>query len=259
MFYKMIISTITNKNYQRYVPWFVFFITKSYPDYKVKIYLTENIIHKKAFEFVKTDNVQYIENSFKKYSKNNQELKTLLFFTREYENTYQAGDIDVLICREKPSLEQYYLNLCKENKMIYHSYCRQNTKRMITGSHFVTLEYFRIMKPIILKYQKLHLQKKLNLEIARNEHILYNMLTEAKLKILPQQFSTLHGFHLGIWRNQKNASPRLINLTPLYHLSWYDFFLKIEKTPEYKKLTELLPLYEIPRMKNNMEDYIKNI
>ena len=255
----MIISTITNKSYQRYVPWFVFFITKSYPDYKVKIYLTENIIHKKAFEFVRTDNVQYIENSFRKYPKNNQELKTLLFFTREYENTYQAGDVDVLICREKPSLEKYYLNLCQERKLIYHSYYRPGTKRIITGSHFVTPEYFKIMKPVILKYQRLHLQRKLNLKVARNEHIVYNMLAEAGLKLLPQEFSTLHGFHLGIWKGRKIPPPRLIHLAPLYHLSWYDYFLEIEKTPEYKKLTELLPLHEIPRMKKSMENYIKSI
>lgn len=258
----MIISTIANKKYQRYVPWFVFFATKSYPEYKVKIYLTETIdsIYKKAFEFVKTDKVQYIKNAFKGYPKSNQELKTLLFFTRENENNYMAGDVDVLICRERPSLEQYHVNICKETNMVYNCYFRFGTKKMITGAHFTTPEYSKIIKPVIQKYQKLHLQEKLGLKSGmRNEHILHNMLIEAGFETLPMQLSILHGFHLGIWRGRKIASPRYIHISPLYHLYWYDFFLFQEKSFEYQRLYKMLPLYEISRMKINMEKYLNTI
>ncbi len=260
----MLISTIVNKDYQRYVPWFVLFATESYPEYGVKIYLTEKIDHIEAFKLVETPNVVYMENSFKQYPKSNQELKTLLFLSAENENTYQAGDVDVLICRERPTLEQYHLDLCRVNKLPYNSYYRLGTKRMITGAHFVTTEYFDIMKPVIMRYRKLHKSRNLNLGKRRdgrlgNEDILYKMLREAGLEVLPQTFSTLHGFHLGIWRNQGVAYPRFIHTAPLYHLHWYEFFLKIEQTEKYQMLKKILPLHEIERMKANMEDYIKTL
>ena len=264
----MIITTISDKNYQRYVHWFVFFITKSYPEYNVKTYLTDEIVLKEAFEFVKTDNVVYVENSFPEYSKSNQELKTLLFLAKEdtTENVYIAGDVDVLICNESPSLEKYHLNLCSESNMIYNSCCRFRHKRIITGSHFVTPEYWEVMNPIIDKYRELHLQKRLNLgeyHLGKigNEHVLYNMLSEAGLEIIsiPESLSSnvLHGFHLGVWRSKKIAESRLIHSHPLYHMEWFRFFIEVEKTDEYKYLENLLPLYEISRMKYNMEKYIK--
>ena len=174
--------------------------------------------------------------------------------------------MDVLICKEAPALEKYHLNLCSESNMIYNSCCRLGHKRIITGSHFVTPEYWNVMNPIIDKYRELHLQKKLNLgeyHLGKigNEHILYNMLTDAGLEIIsiPESLSSnvLHGFHLGVWRSKKIAESRLIHSHPLYHLNWYKFFLEIEQTSEYKELTEILPLFEIARMKYNMEQYIK--
>lgn len=264
----MIITAISDKNYQRFVPWFVLFATKSYPEYKIKIYLTDYIVHEEAFEFVKTDNIEYIENSFPEYPKSNQELKTLLFLAKEEtdENVYMAGDVDVLICREKLSIEDYNLSVCELTGMIYNSYARFGAKRIKTCSHFVTPEYWEVMNPIIDKYRELHINQELNLGdydkgMIGNEHILYNMLTEAGLEIIsiPEYLCAyaIHGIHLGIWRSKKYVLPPPINLQSLYYVEWFNYFLKIEQTPEYKQLKAILPLYEIERMKYNMWKYIK--
>jgi len=264
----MIITTIVNKDYQRFVPWFVLFITKSYPDYKVKIYLTEEIIHGEAFEFVKTENVTYVENSFPEYPKSNQELKTLLFLTKgeANENVYMAGDVDVLICRERPTLENFHLKLCKLTGMIYNSYARFGTERIKSCAHFVTPEYWKVMDEIIDKYRELHKKQELNFGdydkgMIGNEHVLYKMLREAGQEIIsiPEALSSnvIHGFHLGVWRMEKYALPRFIGIQPLYYLEWYKFFLEVAGSFEFKKLAELLPLYEINRLRANMDNYIE--
>lgn len=263
----MLITTITDTNYQKYAPWFVFFITKSYPEYKVKIYLTEEIAFKEAFEFVRTDNVEYIENVFPSFSKTDQELKTLLFLVKEKtkENVYIAGDIDVLTCRETPTIEDYHLKICELTGMIYNSYARFGHKRMKTCSHFVTPEYWQLMDSIIYKYRILHLYKLLNLGdydkgFIGNEHILYKMLEEAELPIIsiPESIciNIIHGLHLGIWRN-KYALPKFIDLQPFYYLRWFEYFLEIEQMEEYQYLYKLLPLKEIERMKSNLSKYFK--
>lgn len=263
----MLITTIANEDYQKYVPWFVLFITKSYPDYRIKIYLTEEIIHKEAFEFVKTEQVEYIENSFQEYPKSDQELKTLLFLTKEQtdDNVYMAGDVDVLICRERPSIDAYHSKLCELSGMIYNSYARYGTKRIKTCSHFVMPEYWDIMDAVIDEYRKLHLKQKLclgdyNKGMIGNEHILYQMLKEAELSIIsiPEYLSSniIHGFHLGVWRMEKYALPKWFGIQRPYYIEWYNFFLEVEQSPEYEYLTEILPLYEIRRLKMNMEKYI---
>ena len=262
----MIITTIVNEDYQRFVPWFVLFATKLYPEYKIKVYLTEEIIHDEAFEFVKTENVTYLENSFPEYPKSNQELKTLLFLTKEEteENVYMAGDVDVLICKESMSIEEHHLSVCELTEMVYNSFARFGTERIKTCTHFVTPEYWEIMNPVIDKYRELHLRQELNLGdydkgMIGNEHILYKMLKEAGLEIIsiPESLCAyvIHGIHLGGWRDKKRFLPPPINLQSLYYLDWFDYFLEMEQTPEYQYLKEILPLDEISRMKYNMQIY----
>ena len=265
----MLITAITDRNYQHYAPWFVFFLTKSYPEYKVKIYLTDEIVNKQAFELVKTDNVEYVENAFPEYPKSNQEIKTLLFLTKEEpeENVYMAGDIDVLICRENPTIENYHLKLCQLHYMVYNSFARYGSERIKTCSHFITPAYWMVMDKIIDRYRELHIGKQLNLgeyETGHvgNEHILYRMLEEAGMPIIPvpEEISVniIHGLHLGVWRSENRLLPKYISLYPLYYTYWYQYFRIIAETEEYKRLYELLPLVEIKRMRENMDKYLSN-
>jgi len=201
------ISTVVNKSYQKYIPLFVYFCLKSYPKYGIRILLTEKLNQKyvniiRELQKLKGD-FKFYEECFIGYSKIGQQLKTLRWLIDKdyfdgYDNVY-IGDIDILICKETPSLEEQHLNNCKILELPYSNIVRKSDKKRLSGLHFMKKEeYYNIMYSIIRKYSLLLKQGKL--KHYGNEETLYNMIGESNLGFPIGQWRPHHGIHIGIWR-----------------------------------------------------------
>lgn len=201
------ISTVVNKTYQKYIPLFVYFCLKSYPEYGIRILLTEKL-NQNYRDIIKelqklSNDFKFYEECFAGYSKTGQQLKTLRWIIDEdyfkgYDNVY-IGDIDIFICKETPSLEKQHLNNCKVFGLPYSNIVRKSDKKRLSGLHFMKKkEYYNIMRSIIEKYSLLLKRGKLN--SYGNEEILYNMIEKSNLGFPDSQWRPHHGIHVGIWR-----------------------------------------------------------
>lgn len=268
---KTCISVIVNDIYQKYIPIFSYFISKSYPDYGIKIFLTNrlNKDYKGIINKIQSNsNLLINENVFNgKYNNTGQCLKSLRWFLTDgcfdgFDNIY-IGDVDLLICREQFSLESQHLKHCIDNNLPYSNCLRPGQKRF-SGLHFIKKkEYFNIMNSIILKYAKsLKLGKIKFSKDFRNEHLLYNMiyesgfgLPEEKNRIDPDGSGPHHGLHIGIWRAGNNLSKGVVNHLRIdNYLNHYIFFKKEEFDPLFKEIMDLIPIKEIIVMKKYLEN-----
>lgn len=260
------ISTVVNKEYQKYIPIFIYFIYKSYPEYGIKIFLTDKLksCYIPIIERLKLlCNVEIKENIFnKRFLNSGQQLKTIRWlindsFFNDFDNVY-IGDIDLIICKESMSLEQFHLNHCILNNLFYSNCIRPNTKRM-SGLHFIIKEkYFEKINPIIYKYKNNILNGKIifNRNI-RNEHILYNMIEESGIGF-PKNENRVdilgsgphHGIHLGIWRSKHNLTDGVINHIMMdRYKNHYNYYLSLEKNDLYQEIIKLTKIQEITYMK----------
>ena len=202
---KLCVSTVINKAYQKYIPIFLYFCLKSYPNYNIKLFLTEGLNNNYKFFIDELSKFGYIdikEYCFKEYPKSNQELKMLRWMLDSndfdgYEYAY-IGDIDIIICREdKPLLDQH-LDHCAETKLPYSNSVRPNSRRL-SGLHFIKKDdYYFKMDHIIQKYKNELRNNQLNR--VKNEELLYKMVVESGFCLPEGWFRPHHGIHLGLYR-----------------------------------------------------------
>ena len=239
------VTTVVNKAYQKYIPSFCYFCTKSYPYYGIKLFLTEKLVPKYKEIVVELPQVEIIENAFTGFPKASQELKTLRWIiTPEifegYDNIY-VGDVDLLICRESQTLEDQHVKHCEEICLPYSNSVRPNSTRF-SGLHFVRREfYYAEMLPIIKKYaKKLREGELCN---SKNETILYNMIKESGLGFPKNWFRPHHGLHLGLWRR----GPRKIEqrywdvIDKSAYRRYYEYYLTLKNAGDslFKEVTNL--------------------
>lgn len=261
---KLCVAVVANRKYQKYMPIFAYFCLVSYPDYGVKIFLTEELLpkYKEIASTLKSlGDLVIVENAFANFPKTNQELKTLRWIiTPEmfdgYDNVYM-GDVDLLICREADSLEKQHLEHCERNGLPYSNSVRPSSKRL-SGLHFVKkIEYYEKMSPVIQEYKLLLKDGKL--KNTKNEEILYRMIKKAGFSLPKGWFRPHHGLHLGLWRK----GPRKIISNEFWNLAsrdkyagYYKFFKEVEKKDLYKEIYNVQPLSEIKYMKRSLNKEI---
>jgi hypothetical protein len=237
---------------------FIYFCIRSYKEYGVKIFLTDelNDRYKPIIQELKTiGDVVIQEKCFSAYPKSNQELKTLRWIVTqrnftEYDNIY-IGDVDILICKENPSLELQHINHCEEINLPYSNIVRPYSANRLSGLHFIKKEeYYKALSSIINKYSRLLKNNKL--KNIKNEETLYNMIKESELDFPSKYFWPHHGIHLGWWRKGYRMVSKKrwhqIGLKNDYK-NYLKFFRKIEQENLYKKVYEVAPLEEIKFMK----------
>lgn len=258
---KLCFTTIVHgKIYQRYAPMFVYSCLKAYPFSTVKLFFTGDIdtnFHK-AFDCLgDVGNFIIEQNRFHSFPKENQPLKSIRWvlpshYFAEYENVY-IGDIDILICREVPSLLEQHLEHCQKQCLPYSNMVRPNSTRL-SGLHFIKKdEYYIYMKDVIKKYKRLLKTGKLK---DKNEMVLYRMIQESSLGFPTDQFRPHHGLHLGLWR----SGPRILNEKKWkgvggkksYKIYW-EWFKQIEDDPVFQMIEKICPIKEIEWMKQSMK------
>jgi hypothetical protein len=265
------IAVVTNKAYEKYVPYFVWAVKRSYPKYAVKVFclsmLSQDV--KNILKSLCPDNgVEIVEMFFSELPSGNQELKSFRWLIPKqyfcgYEYVY-IGDIDMLICKESPSLLEQHKMHCNNNQLPYSNCVRPNTKRL-TGLHFFKTEpYYEKMGKIIEKYTKMLKDNKLALRLGvRNEEVLYNMVVDAGISLPADELridingsGPHHGLHLGIWRSRAAVKSAVIDqIIKDSYLEHFDYFSKVSKQEDFLSLEKKFPLKELSLMRSFFETY----
>ncbi|MBU5350607.1 hypothetical protein [Paenibacillus lautus] len=261
------VSVFVFGNYTRFIPYYVYSVLKSYPEYYVKVFTQEplsrnenkclNLIRRKL-----SDHFEIKENYFGDHHITDAKVGKAMRFLiprreyKDYENVY-IGDVDFLIIKESPSLLEGHLAHCNKINLPYSNQIRPHSKRL-TGLHFFRVRpYYKTMQPMIKHYRKEKeiLNKELQ-PMGTNEEFLYQLMKDGfgfgKMEDHP--YRPHHGFHLGIFRTGdyekkfniylKRGSSEQIVKTPTYPLlrkQLLDFY----SDPLFQRIREYNPLIEI--------------
>lgn len=199
------VTVVVDQGYQEYIPLYLYFLFKAYPDYEAIVSFEGTMYAEVA------DCLRLIEGmgSF--------EIKPLLYrydradphslmsvrwvlydddFTR-YDNVY-TGDVDMLIVRESPSLCELGVRHSDEIRLPYSNRVRGGQPRF-TGLHFVrTHAYYPRVRAVMERYRERIAAGDIQLH---NEEVLYRMMEESVgLPQRPGTFTVHHGIHLGVFR-----------------------------------------------------------
>ncbi|MGB1308737.1 MAG: hypothetical protein ACPG6B_07490 [Oceanihabitans sp.] len=220
-------------NYQKYIPYYIYSIRKTYPLSFVKIFvekeldfniksalqvLQENNITN--FEIVKVD-IEYADyKNFKIKGGGGKLIRWLVGFEyfKEFEYVY-IGDIDIFFLKEEVSVLHFHKAQLKQLQLPFSNKVRLfkdgNLTKRLTGLHFFkTKEYFEKVEPIISKIKKDAIFRSEYLQgLKRDEHFLYKINKEAFQfhdKTVSKAERPWHGLHLGITRGNKGVDLKVI-------------------------------------------------
>lgn len=257
------IINVVNSRYQKYIPMFLLFCSNTYPQYSTRILLTGSL-HDKYKNIIsrlkKLTDIKILENYFQKNYEGH-ELKSLRWLIdyekfSKWDNLY-IGDIDILLCKERISLEMQHLNHCYETKLPYSNSVRPNSKRL-SGLHFIRRDiYNKQMKSILELYRNQH--TKGLLRDSKNEEILYSMVKEAGLTFPEGWFRPHHGLHLRVWLKERQEKLPDKFYDEDQYCEHFKYFLKVEKTELYQEIFQLTPLIEIINMKQHLKKFCRII
>ncbi|MCP3032938.1 hypothetical protein LF817_16555 [Halobacillus sp. A1] len=227
-------------SYTQYIPFYVYSILKSYPNYYVKIFVNKKLskVENDCLEMIRdrlSSNFEIKENYFKEFDIDNLELseegkKAIRFLIPrkefiDFENVY-FGDIDILIVNELPSLLEGHLKHCEKTGLPYSNLVRKNSKRL-TGLHFYKVkEYYDKMDEILDDYL-MNKDKLVNqlLEYRWDEEFLFDIVNDGigTKGLSGNDYRPHHGFHIGTIRHGKiekgyleNGQNNVVHLLPNY-------------------------------------------
>lgn len=233
---KLCITAYVFGTYSRYIPYYVYSILKSYPDYHVKIFVDKKLSlpEKECMKLIRdnlSDNFSIRENSFQEYDFLNEthirgggkKILRWLIPEKEFEgfDYIYIGDVDFLIMREEPSLLESHINHCRRTQLPFSNKIRlimpgssDRTDRL-TGLHFVIKKpYYEKIGPYISSYLE---DNDLLLDslsgINSNEQFLYHLVEQEfdLNKLLDyEDFRPHHGIHLGIARSRGVAPSKTL-------------------------------------------------
>lgn len=196
---KMCFVTVANKPYQQYVPWFLYFLNRAYPDAHKLVLLDQPMLPAiKDMISLLSGNFEVRENAFPEYDTTDANaIKCLrwLFFEPDF-NDYDCmsiGDVDMATYKESPSYMAQHLAHCQAMGIPYSNFVRPPTAgpRRVCGIHVVQpREWFDAIGPMIDKYRPLLKKGQIRLpEHGFNEQLLLKMIIESRLGEPPPDLS----------------------------------------------------------------------
>lgn len=196
---KMCFMTVANRPYQKYVPWFLYFLNRAYPDAHKLVLLDEEMTDNvKLMISLLSGNFEIRERAFPEYTQTDADtIKCLrwLFFEPAFEryDCMSIGDVDMAIYRESPSYMDQHLAHCNQLKIPYSNFVRPPTAgpRRVGGINVIEpREWFAVMKPIIDIYRSRLTRGDIRLpEHGFNEQLLLRMIIESDLGEPPSNLS----------------------------------------------------------------------
>ncbi|QQK80839.1 hypothetical protein HUG20_13675 [Salicibibacter cibi] len=258
-------------NYTKYIPYYVYSILKSYPNYFVKVFVMDRLSTKEnaCMKMIKKNlstNFEIKENYFPytpfKDGKKGKPFRFLIPQTEfsEFEYVY-IGDIDFLITKETPSLLEGHVNHCEKIGLPYSNQIRSNSERL-TGLHFFNVdEYYKKMNPII-EYYHHHLDEVYSFmkRYQTDEKFLYHIIEKGIGfgKINQFSYRPHHGFHLGILRiNGFDNYVREGQSNPFHRLPPYPVLrkqlLEFFHDPLFQEISRTNQIKEITMLKKKLQ------
>ena len=127
-------TVVSGKPYQEFIPFYIYSILRSYPDYHVKVFCKGKLgrgIRKSLSAMGEMGHFEVIENSFKEYpntKSNNKACRWLLdsHHLGEFDHVY-VGDVDFFILPETPSLLEQHI---QHHKFTGSAHAKKITKRV---------------------------------------------------------------------------------------------------------------------------------
>lgn len=217
-------------SYEKYIPYYIYFINLNYPEVDILIFyqdtLSDNI--KKALKgldnyilYEKFINKEFIFEGVKIKGGDSKLNRWLL--PKELMSSYKyvyMGDVDILILKETESLFEFHKNQAKKFDLPFSNKVRilsdgRSSKRL-TGLHFIEVNSY--YDCINFTLQKLNNDKQFKInffkDIYRDEHFLYKLVKNNIAfddKLLFTAIRPWHGFHIGIVRGGLKMSKEQIN------------------------------------------------
>ncbi len=212
-----------DKKYHEYVPAFVYFLNKSYPD-AVPIIVSPDSLCEEYQQYIFSISPNTIVVRFNPiHSKkmNSDQIKCLRWIIQIPElmcfDYIYIGDADMAIMQENPSLMDQHIAHCNETGLPYSNFQRQAAPtNRLSGVHIIkTKEWFKAISQILGQYRHRVFREFDTLDysdIGFNEQLLYDLVCESKLGI-PSSFlshtynrhiisSHHHGIHIRLFEHQ---------------------------------------------------------
>jgi hypothetical protein len=188
---KMCFMTVANGPYQKYIPWFLYFLNRAYPDAFKLVLLDEKLtMNVKSMLLLLSGNFEVRENSFPEYTTTDANtIKCLRWLTfkpkfNEYD-CMSIGDVDMAVYRESPSYMDQHLSHCNALGIPYSNFIRPPSSgpRRVCGIHVIKpREWFKAINPMIAKYRPMLKAGQIHLpEHGFNEQLLLKMIIESDL------------------------------------------------------------------------------
>lgn len=217
---KMCFMAVANRPYQKYVPWFLYFLNRAYPKAHKLVLLDERITDdiSRMLELL-CGNYEVRECAFPEYNAidaNTSKCLRWLIFELAFEqyDCMSIGDIDMAIYRESPSYMKQHLSHCEQLGIPYSNFIRPTQPRRMCGIHVIKpKEWFTVINPMIKKYRPMLFENKIQLpKQGFNEQLLLQMIIESNLGEPPANLSETyfqslvtshhHGTHIRLaeWR-----------------------------------------------------------
>lgn len=266
-------------DYTRYIPYYVYSVLKSYPDYYVKVFTRDSLSpnEKKCMALIRdqvSPNFEVIESYFdeslhlEKPTKMVGGIETTFRFLLPYEafknfKFAYIGDVDFLIIRETPSLINGHKKHSNKIGVPYSNAIRAHSTRL-TGLHFIKVkDYYQKMEPLIQSY--LENPKQLYKEVKNlqyDEEFLYKLIKHGIGfgKIRKHHYRPPHGFHIGIGRKgnekeRKRKIHRYLKQWQLYKQGIIEQLIAYFEDPLFKKIMLLSPDREIDFLKEQLKKF----
>lgn len=191
--------TVANRPYQKYVPWFLYFLNRAYPEAHKLVLLDEEICGGiRPMLSLLSGNFEVRERSFGEYSKTDANtIKCLrwLVFEESFEqyDCMSIGDVDMAIYRENPSYMDQHLGHCDSLGIPYSNFMRPPAAgpKRVGGIHvFKPREWFGAIRPLMDKYRSRLVHGDIRLpDHGLNEQLLLKMIIESDLGEPPVNLS----------------------------------------------------------------------
>ncbi len=255
---KMCFMTVANHPYQKYVPWFLYFLGRAYPDAKKLVLLDGKMTDKVRDMLALLDgNFEVREDSFYEYEKTDANtIKCLRWLTWEPEfeqyDCMSIGDVDMAIYKETPPYMDQHLAHCEQLGIPYSNFMRPPSagpRRMGGINVFKPKEWFAAVSPLITKYRLMLHANLIRLpEQGFNEQLLLKLITESSLGEPPENLSETYWPALTT-SNHHGTHIRLAEMGGIEGLKGANGYLyhrpqiiAATRTPLFKQLSDLSPV-----------------
>ena len=250
----LIVDFVFGKEYQGYIPIFLFSIYKHYPDYEAIIYIDRKVGKEteRLLNLVPGYGEKYKLVFINKFVRNLLHSQMAAYRYLIYDPVFEQykylyiGDIDFYICKESIPLHKQHIIHMNSQQLVYSNMIREYIgvnifyhKRM-TGLHFVNVSaYYKAIEKQREHFYRVYyntdiLSKLYNLKMKTysDEELLYYIIKKSHLS-LPRidgnnsndmkahNFRPHHGLHFGMWRGRKKAD------------SGYDKYLQTQLFQDY--------------------------